>query len=301
MFDLIREDPFIDKKSLPFFIRPLIGEKNRERRERDPHRHTYHEIIYFKSGEALQNIDDKLVNLKTENTFYLIGLGQIHDFIKGKNMKGYLIRFDNELIHFQKESKNLSFTSILNNISKINTIVLDKKDISSFENLLEQLHQEYSTPVDSYGRRNIIIYLLFSLLIKLQRKHNELVEYVQDLEQSHENKMYFKFIELLEINLAKHHDVDFYAKKLGISNRKLSDITMLVKGIPCKKMIVDRLIIAAKRLLLYSHISSKEISYTLGFESPSYFSRLFKTKTGQSPNSYKVGVNNSENSFFNKK
>ena len=47
-------------------MRPLLKEKNRNRKFRDPHRHTYNEIIYFKSGEALQNIDDKLVNLKSE-------------------------------------------------------------------------------------------------------------------------------------------------------------------------------------------------------------------------------------------
>ncbi|WP_024772169.1 AraC family transcriptional regulator [Aquimarina macrocephali] len=299
--DLIRLDKFSDKKDLPFFMRPLLHEKNRDRKKRDPHRHTYHEIIYFKSGEALQNIDDEIINLKTPNTFYLIERGQVHDFIKGKNMQGFLIRFDSELIPFQKTIDNISFLSIIHNISKVNTIILGKEDVSQFEAILNQLHYEYLSPLYSYGRRNTIVFLLLTLLVKLQRKCNEINSDEQNLNQSYEKKMYYKFLELLELNFSSYHECDFYAHELGLSNRKLTEITMFVNGSSSKKIIIDRIIIEAKRLLLYSQISSKEISFILGFESPSYFSRLFKNKTGESPNSYKKNIKSKENAYFEKR
>lgn len=39
--------------------------------------------------------------------------------------------------------------------------------------------------------------------------------------------------------------------------------------------------------MLTMRFSVNEISYRLGFEYPQYFSRLFKTKTGHTPNQFR--------------
>ncbi|MDB2606248.1 AraC family transcriptional regulator [Zobellia sp.] len=300
MEDFIRTELLLNKKNSPFFMRPLLQEKNRNRKHRDPHRHNYNEIIYFKSGEALQNIDDKIVNLKTTNTFYLIGKGQIHDFIKGKNMQGYLIRFDNELIPIQKDINNSFYLSILESISKKNMIVLDKKDVQIFENILDSLYHEYSEKPKSDERRHIVVNLLLVLLSMLQRKSKSLNNDITSIDETDEKKVCYKFLKLLESNYVTQQNVDFYAEHLGLSNRKLSEITLSVKGVTCKKLILDRVLTEAKRLLLYTQISTKEISYILGFDNPSYFNRLFKAKIGSTPNNYKKKVLDKENVFFSK-
>src|SRR5690606_39971631 len=48
-------------------------------------------------------------------------------------------------------------------------------------------------------------------------------------------------------------------------------------------IILQRIILEAKRMLLFTDESSKAIAYHLRFEDPSYFSRCFKRKTGYSP------------------
>ena len=42
----------------------------------------------------------------------------------------------------------------------------------------------------------------------------------------------------------------------------------------------------AKELLKIGNASVKEVSFTLAFDSPYYFSRLFKSKTGVSPSKW---------------
>ena len=59
-------------------------------------------------------------------------------------MKGYLIRFENELIPIQKDINNTFYLSILNGVSKRNMIVLDQNDVPIFENILDLLFHEYS-------------------------------------------------------------------------------------------------------------------------------------------------------------
>jgi AraC-like DNA-binding protein len=43
----------------------------------------------------------------------------------------------------------------------------------------------------------------------------------------------------------------------------------------------------ACRMLSYSGRSNKEIAFDLGFESNSYFTKVFKKKMGQTPQSYR--------------
>ena len=124
-------------------------------------------------------------------------------------------------------------------------------------------------------KRHIVINLLLVLLSMLQRRSKDVDESIEINEESHEKKVCYKFLELLESNYTIEQNVDYYAKNLGLSNRKLSEITLSVKGNTCKKIIIDRILIEAKRLLLYTQISTKEISYILGFDNPSYFNRLF--------------------------
>ncbi len=69
---------------------------------------------------------------------------------------------------------------------------------------------------------------------------------------------------------------------------KLSRLFQDTTGMTPHQYYLDRKVKTAVRLL-QSGLSVKETSYRLGFESPYYFSRLFKKKTGQSPQTYKHG------------
>ncbi|MFT4089312.1 MAG: helix-turn-helix domain-containing protein [Asticcacaulis sp.] len=51
--------------------------------------------------------------------------------------------------------------------------------------------------------------------------------------------------------------------------------------------ILNRRLIEAKRLLIYSDMSISDCALSLGFDDPAYFSRLFTRSTGQSPRAYR--------------
>ncbi|MBT6763846.1 MAG: helix-turn-helix domain-containing protein, partial [Prolixibacteraceae bacterium] len=55
--------------------------------------------------------------------------------------------------------------------------------------------------------------------------------------------------------------------------------------------IIDRLILEAKRLLLFSDLSNKEVAYKLNYEDPSYFARIFRKKTGLTPSGFREKMN----------
>ena len=91
--------------------------------------------------------------------------------------------------------------------------------------------------------------------------------------------------------LHKHFDSDKekfvapneIAMELAMSVNYLSDLLRNLTGQNTQQHIHAHLIERAKNLLLTTDLSVNEIAYSLGFEYPQYFSRLFKSKTKQTP------------------
>lgn len=77
-------------------------------------------------------------------------------------------------------------------------------------------------------------------------------------------------------------------EELNMSGHYLSDLLKRETGKTSKEHINLKLMNKAKNQLLNSNTSIKLLAYELGFESPQYFSKLFKKKTGFSPSEYRV-------------
>ncbi|MEN9522184.1 MAG: hypothetical protein RL065_561 [Bacteroidota bacterium] len=97
-------------------------------------------------------------------------------------------------------------------------------------------------------------------------------------------KNYFKTEKLKEKGLPT---VKYLADKVYLSASYLSDLLKKETGMNAQDQIHYYLIEEAKNILLNTDNSVSEIAYSLGFEYPQYFSKLFKQKTGKTPIEYR--------------
>ena len=104
------------------------------------------------------------------------------------------------------------------------------------------------------------------------------------------NTIFRQFRNLVEQKYAKWHDVSSYAKQLHITPDHLNRTVKELIGKTAKDFIQDRLVVAAKRELYFSGLSTKEIAYQLGFKETAHFSAFFKKRTGFSPTDFKKRV-----------
>lgn len=100
--------------------------------------------------------------------------------------------------------------------------------------------------------------------------------------------VYFKkFIDLLQDNIKTEHEVAFYAMKLNITPKYLSEITKQKTNHKAKEVISHLLAIMLKREMLYSGKSMKVIAYDYCFADQSSLGKFFRKMTGMSPSEFK--------------
>jgi AraC family transcriptional activator of pobA len=73
---------------------------------------------------------------------------------------------------------------------------------------------------------------------------------------------------------------------LNKAPKTLSNIFTLYSKKTPLQVIQERFLLEAKRLLLNTRRSVKEITYDLGFEEPSHFCNFFKRRSGKTPMSF---------------
>lgn len=82
--------------------------------------------------------------------------------------------------------------------------------------------------------------------------------------------------------------VKYLAQNVHLSPSYLSDLLKKETGLNAQELIHYHVIELAKNILVQTDRSVSEIAYSLGFEYPQYFSRLFKQKTGRTPLEYRA-------------
>jgi AraC family transcriptional activator of pobA len=248
----------------------------------DPGRKDFFEIVWLKNEDPLHALKLEDNNVKGD-WIYLIPPYRVHQLNKaGKN--GELISFKREILEEGDKEFLLDLFKIFNVQGEFSCLRMDAEAAADLSNVYKLLSEEYNK-----GSENLPIVktLLKALLLKLiQIKDLEFTDH--DINQTR----VYEFLMLLESNFLTVRNTDFYAGKLGISSKRLNQILKDKLDKTGMQIIHDRIILEAKRLIIHSEQTIKEISFELGFSDRPYFSRFFKKQTGESPDSFQKQVHN---------
>ena len=81
-----------------------------------------------------------------------------------------------------------------------------------------------------------------------------------------------------------------YADMLAVTPNYLNEMVKEVSGFTASHHIQQRIILEAKRKVIFEGDSLKEIAYGLGFWDPAHFSKFFKNSSGVNFTDFKKGV-----------
>jgi AraC family transcriptional regulator, transcriptional activator of pobA len=99
--------------------------------------------------------------------------------------------------------------------------------------------------------------------------------------------LYRRYRRLVEARLREGWSVSRYASELCISTDRLHAACTEAAGKAPQQILHDRLMLEAKRSLIYTTMSASGIACDLGFRDAAYFSRFFSIRAGMSPTAYR--------------
>ena len=166
------------------------------------------------------------------------------------------------------------------------TIRLDDTTTADFELIFRLFVSEFK--MKDNVQNEVQRALLKRLIIRLNHlaKKQELNPEFRDIDLD----LVRQYNVLVEKNFRALHQVQDYASLLNKSPKTLTNLFLIYNDKSPLEVIHDRIVLEAKRLLLYTPHAVKEIAFQLGFEEVSHFSRLFKNRVGVSPAEFKPSL-----------
>jgi len=229
----------------------------------------------FDEGGLVFTAPHQIISIDAEAEFYGATLLIHPDFIRNyplaKNIKqyGFFSYETNEALHLAEKER---------------TTILE---------VLAHIDRELNNPIDDFSQDVIIAYIEVLLnysnrfykrqFITRKAVNHDLLSKMEQLLND-----YFETENGLNKGLPT---VEYLADQLNLSPRYLSDMLRSLTGQNAQQHIHEKLIDKAKEKLSITSLSVSEIAYALGFEHPQSFSKLFKSKTSQSPLEFRQSFN----------
>ncbi|OCQ54689.1 HTH-type transcriptional activator Btr [Photorhabdus australis subsp. thailandensis] len=248
-------------------------------RNMQAHRHDgFFQLHFLVTGHIELQLDEQHYSVQAP-LFILTPPSVPHAFFTQDDSDGYVLTVRQELILPLLESLYPVNKDVLD-IPAICLSVADKPaELDAFNHYWALIDRESSN--NFAGREQSLAFLaqaLFTLLLRNIPLDDHPVNGVRG-----EIKIFQRFNQLIDNYYHHHLAVPEYADKLGITESRLKDMCRRFANRPPKRLIFDRQLREAKRLLLFSDCAIFEIAYQLGFKDPAYFARFFNRLVGCSP------------------
>jgi AraC-like DNA-binding protein len=237
----------------------------------------------FQYGRNSYDFDD--------GTLVFISPNQVASFadpIEELDDSGWTILFHPDLIRKSELGKTIKKNSFFTYETNEALHLSDEEKHSLFE-LVKKIDLELNQNIDKHSQ-DIIIQNLESILKYSNRYYDRQFytrtnlnkDFISKFEQYLQNC--FSSSELSELGLPS---IKQCGEAMHMSGPYLSDLLKIETGSSAKDHIHSYLIEKAKSTLLNSTSSIGEVAFSLGFEYPQHFSKLFKSKVGLSPSEYR--------------
>ena len=244
-----------------------------------PHRHDFQEVLWFLGGYGCHRIDDEAIAIEP-GTVAVIARGQVHWFEFADNLEFYRLCFHDDFFQEgdRQDRLHLGLFSPIRGGSPLRPTDPDRTlGLSLFAALAEEfgrvtVHQDFQ-----------VLRALVAALVKLVERIDR--ETAPDARPA--NRLVQAFLHLLDEHVGERHDVGFYAAELGIAPDRLSQDVQQVLGKTTKQAIRERILLEARRRLIYTDLTIKEVAEVVGFTDPQYFGKVFKEALGITPAAYR--------------
>jgi AraC-like DNA-binding protein len=206
------------------------------------------------------------------NRVYFIAENQTHQWLLEQyhdEFEGYFITFNEAFI--KTEETLLKLFDYLTYQPFLDLSVDEKETIIS---LLKMIQSEKKNIPYTQSLLEALLHFIASKRVQIE------------ISSSPNKQRFIQLRALIEKYYKREKRIEFYAKKMQLSSKRLNQIANEISTQSVTQLIHQRITLQAKRKLSLKQHTIQDISEALGFHDPAYFSRFFKKIEGLSPSDF---------------
>lgn len=234
-------------------------------------------VYWIKEGSGIYHIDFKKYEFQN-NVLFFLSPGQVFSVDSESIKEAYKISFEKDFYCIQTHDRAVACNGVLfNNVYEAPFVKPNEKDTQKLSFILESLIEEFQKrEIAQYDMLQSYLKQFMILSVRIQK---ELTPVKTDIE----TRLFKDFSLLVEQNFRNIHSVTEYAKRLALSPKSLAKNFQRLGTQSPSDFIKNRILLEAKRELIYTNLTVKEIAYDLGFGDAAYFTRFFTKSEKKSP------------------
>ncbi|WP_312296487.1 AraC family transcriptional regulator [Chryseobacterium sp.] len=244
------------------------------------HRDSHYIFTCMESGHVRMMVDFKIIESRGPTIFCLLP-GQVHQGLLMENVSGWFVAVKTDSV------PDIVRAVFEESLVEIHPLPVDQnwtEKIRSAASLLKN----YCTDDALASKEGVLVIQSFlnaymGMFSHLYLRKNSLE--ISAEKRSSQLARAFRILVRKEFKTMKSPSE--YAEALHISRGYLTEVIREVTGYSAQYYIHQEVLIEAKRLLAFTHLTVKEIAYELGYNDHTYFSRLFSKLEGQSPSKFR--------------
>lgn len=245
------------------------------------HRESFYCLILVEEGEAVVSVNGMRQRVGPKTV--VCGLpGEIWEWIGNPDIIGKVVIFEPDfLMSIVVDPLLLQRPGFLRPQSHNPFVQVSEKGFLWIRDIMIEMMDEVADPVKF---QDLFRVQLWHLILLVEKEYQKYSNNVPDLPS---RNYAMGFINLVGVELYRHHDVEYYADRLCITPNYLNKIAHSTLGVGAHSYINSRIIAEAKNMLDITEMAVNQISNMLGFKSANYFIRFFKKQTGITPGEYR--------------
>lgn len=257
------------------------GFRYRQNRQR-PHRHDFYQIFWMTEGAPSFNLDFDHMSIEA-HTLVFVPPGAVHTFGARNNAEGFILSFEEDFLESEGHSVDLFAECPALDPAQIRTLLaVPDSSVEIVDGYCRRIFEEFTAKREGY--RSATAALLRLLLVEIRR----CLSYQTSPSSFRKySSLTARFLRTLSARPYQVTTASEVARLLGVSRSWLNQLVRQETAKNLTDHLQGRLILESKRLLAHSDLNVSEVAYQLGFEDPSYFTRLFRQMEGLSPREFR--------------
>lgn len=275
-----------------FDIRDFEDNMKTVRLQMPPFRIPFFQVALVESGSGAVMADGNTYDLD-KFTLFFTQPNQILYWDVSRDWKGYYLNIDESFytVRLDGYSRLYDFPFFKSYRPGIH---LECQEAEMMLEIMSRIDDEYSNPTP-YNLPIIksLLSTVLSYCIRFHERafHDETSKNNADSLSERFKKAVHHHLSELVLNLAtESKSISDYADDLAVTASHLSETIKKELGQTPTDYVNDQLVKEAQKLLRSTNLQIKEIAYLLQFKDTSYFGRLFRKISGQTPAQYRENV-----------